>query len=275
MAALLLEKEPNLTPAQLLADLKDFADENSVPIIQTPDNKFGFGKVDASFIVTGEKFQGTLTDFGKTKQDIPPIQQEDLFEDNTPTNLIIPQWIKQNAAWWADGQIDDASFLSGIEYLVQNEVIVIPDQNKYLTLNSDQFVKPYSRTEKTEINISGFVEDFHQGSYVFMDIIKPDGTIEEQKLVGAKGNFFTTYYLTRESPTGVYKINIKYQDIQVDTKEFEVTDDQEEKIVEDRVDPQVPQWIRNNADWWAKGLISDQEFASGIKFLIEEEILIV
>ena len=27
----------------------------------------------------------------------------------------IPSWIKNNAGWWADGVIDDSSFVSGIE----------------------------------------------------------------------------------------------------------------------------------------------------------------
>jgi hypothetical protein len=31
----------------------------------------------------------------------------------------IPVWIKNNAGWWADGSIDDASFVQGIQFLVQ------------------------------------------------------------------------------------------------------------------------------------------------------------
>ena len=37
----------------------------------------------------------------------------------------IPDWIKNNAGWWANGQIDDASFLQGISYLIQNNIIVV------------------------------------------------------------------------------------------------------------------------------------------------------
>ncbi len=37
----------------------------------------------------------------------------------------------------------------------------------------------------------------------------------------------------------------------------------------------VPDWIKNNARWWAEGTISDTEFVSGIQFLVKEEILIV
>jgi hypothetical protein len=38
----------------------------------------------------------------------------------------IPDWIKNNAGWWADGQIDDGSFISGIQWLISNDVMIIP-----------------------------------------------------------------------------------------------------------------------------------------------------
>jgi len=37
----------------------------------------------------------------------------------------IPVWIKNNAGWWATDQIDDSAFLQGIQYLVQNGIIVV------------------------------------------------------------------------------------------------------------------------------------------------------
>jgi hypothetical protein len=37
--------------------------------------------------------------------------------------------------------------------------------------------------------------------------------------------------------------------------------------------PKVPEWVKNNAAWWADGLIDDQTFISGIQFLIKEKIL--
>ena len=38
----------------------------------------------------------------------------------------VPPWIKNNAGWWADGQIDDNSFVSGIQWLISNNVMIIP-----------------------------------------------------------------------------------------------------------------------------------------------------
>jgi len=37
----------------------------------------------------------------------------------------VPEWIKSNALWWANDQIDEETFLSGIEYLVKNGIITV------------------------------------------------------------------------------------------------------------------------------------------------------
>nr|AIF22638.1 hypothetical protein [uncultured marine thaumarchaeote SAT1000_10_C05] len=38
----------------------------------------------------------------------------------------IPDWIKNNAGWWATDQIDDSAFLKGIQYLIKEEIMIIP-----------------------------------------------------------------------------------------------------------------------------------------------------
>jgi len=35
----------------------------------------------------------------------------------------------------------------------------------------------------------------------------------------------------------------------------------------------IPDWVQNNAGWWAEGLIDDSDFASGIEFMIKEGII--
>ena len=37
----------------------------------------------------------------------------------------IPDWIKNNAAWWADGQIPDSAFVNGIKFLIENGIMEI------------------------------------------------------------------------------------------------------------------------------------------------------
>jgi hypothetical protein len=42
------------------------------------------------------------------------------------SKTTIPAWIKNNAEWWADGQIPDAAFVSGIQWLISNGIMTIP-----------------------------------------------------------------------------------------------------------------------------------------------------
>jgi len=48
---------------------------------------------------------------------------------------LIPSWIKNNAGWWANGQISDSDFISGIQYMIQKHIIVIQNLPKSGELN--------------------------------------------------------------------------------------------------------------------------------------------
>ena len=49
---------------------------------------------------------------------------------SSSTNLI-PDWVKNNAGWWAADQIEDSDFINGIEYLIKIQIISI-DAKKIL-----------------------------------------------------------------------------------------------------------------------------------------------
>jgi len=48
-------------------------------------------------------------------------QQSTAAED-----LIIPGWVKNNAAWWSNGEIADADYASGIEYMIEAGIVKVP-----------------------------------------------------------------------------------------------------------------------------------------------------
>ena len=52
-----------------------------------------------------------------------------LFAQNAEAQSLVPEWIKNNAAWWADGSVDDQTFLNGIEFLIENGVINVSSAN--------------------------------------------------------------------------------------------------------------------------------------------------
>lgn len=42
-----------------------------------------------------------------------------------PPPVQIPTWIKTYASWWATEQIDDSTFMSGIEFMIKEKIIII------------------------------------------------------------------------------------------------------------------------------------------------------
>ena len=46
-----------------------------------------------------------------------------------PLETAIPDWVKTVASFWCDGAIDDGSFVEGIQYLINNNIIVVSTQS--------------------------------------------------------------------------------------------------------------------------------------------------
>jgi len=55
-----------------------------------------------------------------------PLETASLTMNIGQGETSFPGWIKNNAGWWADGQIDDNSFVSGLQWLISNNVMTIP-----------------------------------------------------------------------------------------------------------------------------------------------------
>jgi len=45
----------------------------------------------------------------------------------------IPIWIKNTARWWHEGSIGDSEFVRGMQYLIQNKIMVIPSSSVKVT----------------------------------------------------------------------------------------------------------------------------------------------
>lgn len=42
-----------------------------------------------------------------------------------PPPVQIPSWIKESASWWSSEQIDDKTFIAGIEFMIKQKIIII------------------------------------------------------------------------------------------------------------------------------------------------------
>ena len=49
----------------------------------------------------------------------------------------MPEWIRNNASWWATGKINDDEFVSGLQFMIENEIIVIEDLQEPVSSSED------------------------------------------------------------------------------------------------------------------------------------------
>ena len=86
----------------------------------------------------------------------------------------IPYWIKNNAGWWADNKISDDDFTSGIEYMIENNIIKVSTQTKSELVqkelerkswNFEQYLKNIQNDIK---NQNRYVENINPSEYVII-----------------------------------------------------------------------------------------------------------
>ena len=183
----------------------------------------------------------------------------------------IPDWIKNNAGWWADGQIDDASFLNGIEYLTDNLIIQISPNQKVtpgsglLLLDRFAYELP-KRSQTTDVSISGVFENWSGGS-VNIEITKPNGKIDNIS-ARSTGDFQYTYHIKSDFPLGQYQISATIpKGIQLGLVSFKLN------AQSDISEKSVPAWVKNAAGWWAADVISDTEFVNAFEYLVKEDVI--
>ena len=87
----------------------------------------GSYRLDIRVYGTGLNYDSTYAGIGSTLIEIGPSLPRD--SDTQPTTgspVNVPAWIKSNAGWWADGQIDDNSFVQGLQFLIKEGIMKIP-----------------------------------------------------------------------------------------------------------------------------------------------------
>ena len=196
----------------------------------------------------------------------PQIEFPALELDSGPSDQSfqnIPEWVKTNAGWWTNDKISEPEFLRSIEYLIKNDIMIIP-----INENLSSFTTTYSlpsKYSKELVEITGSISEKHQGALT-LTIVKPDKSEDKLTTFTRDGNFVTSMELTTESLPGIYQVFVEIKGNQTHVSTFNVKVGDSAKI---------PTWIKNNADWWAQGLITDDDFVKGIQYLVEQDIIIV
>ena len=88
--------------------------------------------------VAAEKTSSSITEISAESKSYEGIKKIQETNSNvvsiTPVSseISIPTWVKKNASWWSNGQINDPEFAKGIEYLVQENIIDIKKANELI-----------------------------------------------------------------------------------------------------------------------------------------------
>ena len=153
--------------------MKDFYDvlekePNSVPAILGMGVGFGnFGEYKeakkyfdrAAILEPGSHVVKNFQDFAERtikKYPYNEVEKPKIIEGTSHES--IPDWVKNNAAWWSDNQITDKEFLDAIEFLVKDGVLIVDlpksvkfseEQQKIDDRNRWGFHRYLDRIEKT------------------------------------------------------------------------------------------------------------------------------
>ena len=93
------------------------------------DGTFSYG------IILNEKFSDgeyiVKAQYGSSKATVEKmsfvINSDDTsMEQKLPSTAKVPDWIKFTSGVWVDGKSSDSEFISAIQFLIENEIIVIP-----------------------------------------------------------------------------------------------------------------------------------------------------
>ena len=97
----------------------------------------------------------------------------------------------------------------------------------------------------------------------YLGILTPNGIYQESVFIPTDGQYKLKIILTGEN-----------------SKNFEIflTSESNFNFISQLIDMEeetilVPSWIKNNAGWWAEGIVGDGEFINSIQFLIKENII--
>ena len=92
--------------------------------ITIPDD----GMYTLNLVLTGEGFSNYDEFFQSSQMFEVGVSTTSSFNPIPPAekSVNIPNWVKNNAKWWSNGEIDDNTFASGIEFMIKEGIISVP-----------------------------------------------------------------------------------------------------------------------------------------------------
>jgi hypothetical protein len=115
-----------------------------------------------------------------------------------------------------------------------------------------------------EIILSGSIENQKRGIPLSIILTNPDGTNQS---FGASltnsGSYRSIFTVNSDSLPGTYFLQLSYNGKNLETLSFIV------------ISEKIPDWIKNNAKWWAENKIPDEDFVKSIQYLVKKGIIVI
>jgi len=95
------------------------------------------GNVDDAFMITEDQITGQTS---ISISYIHPVEKISINgnKSSTMSNSPIPDWIRNNTSWWVAGNIDDDAFVDGIQFLIKEGIVQIPETTQSATGGSKE-----------------------------------------------------------------------------------------------------------------------------------------
>ena len=71
-----------------------------------------------------QKSKSEFYDFQVSRTEVNNLEVENVISEK-PQIRTVPDWVKNNAKWWANGFISDSEFVDGMRHLISQNVIII------------------------------------------------------------------------------------------------------------------------------------------------------
>ena len=145
--------------------------------------------------------------------------------------------------------------------------------NYTVEINSDK--ESYNLGES--ITFSGSVNKYDENRNLRISIFDSNNNfiLTKKTPVNPDATFSYNIILNEKFHDGKYIVKAQYGNSKITVEKMSFVINSNGTSIEQKLSTsaKTPDWIKNNAGWWAEGAIDDNSFVQGIQFLIKEGIM--
>ncbi len=125
------------------------------------------------------------------------------------------------------------------------------------------------------IKVSGNVSKYDEDRKLRIVVFDQDRKMVVNEKISVNPDTTFSYDLTSDAKLseGEYAMRVQYGSSKVTVQQTSFVISSEDSKSLEKTDTAIPEWVRNNAGWWAEGSIDDGSFVQGIQFMIKEGLM--